>query len=145
MNKTRLWIAIISLAVAALACNVLGSAAPTATPKPREKVIPPAATATPRPNYNTEFPLPDDVSNFIEFGGGIVNFETKMSLEESMVFYRDSFGKQGYTERELLTVTSDTTFSMVFDGHKSGKAILIQGVDTGDSSTNVSIHLGETD
>ena len=50
-------------------------------------------------------------------------------------------GKLGYAERDLLTVTSDTTFSMVFDGHESGKAISVQGVDLGDGTVNISIAL----
>ena len=91
-------------------------------------------------NFNTEFPLPDDVSSFIDLGDGQINFQTGMSLSDTMAFYRDAFGKEGYTERELLTVTSDSTFSMVFDGHASGKSVVIQGVDLG-GSTNVNIRL----
>ena len=49
------------------------------------------------------------------------------------------FGKQGYTERELLTTVTDGVFSFVFDGHESGQAIVIQGVDLGDGSVNVNI------
>jgi hypothetical protein len=62
-------------------------------------------------------------------------------LDDAVKFYRDQFGKLGYTERDLLTVTSSTTFSMVFDGHASGKAISIQGVDLGGGSINISIAL----
>jgi hypothetical protein len=142
MNKTRLWIVLIVLAAAVLACDASSGAAPTSTPIPRDKVIAPTDTATSRPSYNTEFPLPDDVSNFFELGTSVINFQTKMSLKDTMAFYRDAFGKQGYKERELLTVITDTTFNLVFDGHKSGKAIIIKGVDTGSGNTNVSIHLG---
>jgi hypothetical protein len=73
--------------------------------------------------------------------GGVLNFQTKSTLDESMAFYRDEYGNQGYTERDILTVTSETTFSMVFDGHESGKAIVVQGVDLGDGTTNISIRL----
>ncbi len=89
----------------------------------------------------TEFPVPDDAANMINMGDDIVNFQTNLSLDEAMNFYRDEFGKLGYTERDLLTVTSDTTFSMVFDGHESGKAISVQGVDLGDGTVNISIAL----
>jgi hypothetical protein len=53
----------------------------------------------------------------------------------------DSFTSSGYTERTILTVTSETTFSMVFDGHESGQAIVVQGVDFGDGTVNVNIRL----
>jgi hypothetical protein len=89
----------------------------------------------------TDFPVPGDASNMVNMGNDIVNFQTKLSLDDAMKFYRDEFGKLGYTERDLLTVTSDTTFSMVFDGHESGKAITLQGVDLGDGSVNISIAL----
>jgi hypothetical protein len=64
-----------------------------------------------------------------------------MSLDDAMKFYKDALTKSGYKERTILTVTSDTTFSMVYDGHKSGKAIVVQGVDLQDGSVNISIRL----
>ncbi len=64
-----------------------------------------------------------------------------MSLDEAMKFYMETLTSSGYTERPILTVTSDTTFSMVFDGHESGKAIVVQGVDLGDGMVNVNIRL----
>lgn len=87
------------------------------------------------------FPMPSDAENVITMGDETVIFQTKMSLDEAMNFYRDAYGKQGYSERGLLTITSDTTFSMVFDGHSSGKAIVVQGVDLGDGSINITISL----
>jgi hypothetical protein len=69
-----------------------------------------------------------------------VIYQTGMKLDEVMSFYRDEYGKQGFTERDLLTVTSTDTFSMVFDGDKSGKAIVIQGVNF-DGKVNVTITL----
>jgi hypothetical protein len=85
--------------------------------------------------------MPPDAENVIQMGDETVIFQTRMSLDEAMNFYRDAYGSQGYTERDLLTVTSDETFSMVFDGHSSGKAIAVQGVDLGDGSINISITL----
>ena len=88
----------------------------------------------------SEFPIPDGALNVINMGG-VANFQVKMSLDDAMKYYKDAFAKSGYTERALLTVTSSTTFSMVYDGHKSGKAIVVQGVDLGDGSINISISL----
>jgi hypothetical protein len=89
---------------------------------------------------DSEFPIPDDANNVVSVSG-TVNYQTSLGLEEVMEFYRDIYGKQGYTERGLLTVVSDTTFSMVFDGDPSGQAVVIQGVDLGDGSMNVNIRL----
>ncbi|HLB47138.1 MAG TPA: hypothetical protein VJL59_08925 [Anaerolineales bacterium] len=144
------------LILASLACNAIlgggslsteepgggGGPAPTEEPVGGGGTIPtapPPTEASDGGQTSSEFPLPDDATNVVEVTG-TVNYQTGMSLEDVMTFYREAFGSQGYIERELLTVTSDTTFSFVFDGHASGKAIVVQGVDLG-GSTNVSISL----
>jgi len=58
-------------------------------------------------------------------------------------FYMDDLKGSGYVEREILTVIDEKGFSMVFDGHASGKMIVVQGVDLGNGSTNVNIRLEE--
>jgi hypothetical protein len=89
--------------------------------------------------HDTVFPLPDDVRNFVGEGGeSMVNFQTGLGLEEVVDFYRRAFVGQGLTEREILTVVDDAAFSMVFDGTADGKALVIQGVDLGET-TNVNI------
>ncbi len=168
MKMTRLWIVLAALAATMLACSVLsGGAAPTATPagsvsEPTQDadVVSPTEEApvvteeapvdeptadTGGNSHNTEFPLPDDVSNFMELGGDLITFQTKMSLTDLLAFYQDSLAKEGYTERKILTVTSDTTFNLVFDGHESGKAIVVQGVDLGGGTSNISITLQKLD
>jgi hypothetical protein len=100
----------------------------------------PTEESTDGGNFDTEFPIPDDAQNFADVGG-TVNFQTGMSLDDALAFYRDAFAGQGYTERSLLTSTTDTTFSIVFDGHPSGEAIVVQAVDLGTNTTNVSIRL----
>jgi hypothetical protein len=101
----------------------------------------PAATTAEKPSggYETEFPLPPDVTNFMSTGNGGINFQTKMSLKEAIAFYREAFAKAGYKERQITTVINDTTFSLVFDGHASGKAIVIQGVDLGGGNLNINL------
>ncbi len=147
MNKSRLWIVLAALAAAALACNAVMGGAKTATPAAVDSdvEVTPTGDSSDTQNPDSDYPMPDSVSNFTDLGQGTVTFQTTLSLEEVMDFYRDSLGKEGFTERELLTVTSDSTFSLVFDGHASGKAIVIQGVDLGDGSTNVSIRLEAVD
>lgn len=92
-------------------------------------------------DIKSQFPLPTDVSDYMELGPDVVNFQTGMSLKDAIAFYRDSFAKQGYTERENNTIIAeDQTFSMVFDGHPSGKAIVVQGVVIG-KKVNINIRL----
>jgi hypothetical protein len=162
MKKINILLAILVLALASLACQtVMGGGnkdfetpdLPQVTEAPQvpqsngnDSQIPPTVPPVPGGDGitiggQTDFPVPDDASNMINMGNDIVNFQTKLSLNDVMKFYRDEFGKLGYTERDLLTATSDTTFSMVFDGHESGKAITVQGVDLGDGSVNISIAL----
>lgn len=90
-------------------------------------------------NFETEFPVPPGVTLFTDMGNGSINIQAKIELKEAISFYRDSFGKLGYQEREINTAITESTFSLVFDGHASGKAIIVQGVDLGGGNTNISI------
>jgi hypothetical protein len=90
---------------------------------------------------DTDFPMTADAYNVVEVGDGSIVYYTKLSAEEAMQFYRDEYAARGYTEREILTVVSDTTFSMVFDGDPSGKAVVVQSVDLGDGSRTIAIRL----
>lgn len=168
MKKYRWMLSLTVLALAALACNaVMGGGSET----PLDVVIPveeptaradsPTLEAPAEPeatdessaedddysfgggasDVESEFPLPEDASNLMDLGEAGINFQTGLSLDESMEFYRDAFGEQGLTERDLLTVVSDGVFSMVFDGHSSGKAVVIQGVDLGGGTLNINIRL----
>ncbi len=89
--------------------------------------------------YATKFPLPPSVKNFTQTSDGQVNFQTSTSLKDTISFYRDAFAKAGLKERSENTAITDTTFSLVFDGDSSGKAIVVQGVDLGNGTTNVNI------
>lgn len=166
MKKYRWILSLAVLGLAALACNaVMGggsSANPTvpAPERPAQQEIPTlAATEEPEAteesssddgydspgsgssSVESEFPLPEDASNLMNLGEAGINFQTGMKVEAAIAFYRDAFGEQGLKERSILTVISDTVFSMVFDGHSSGKAVVIQGVDLGGGSLNINIRL----
>jgi hypothetical protein len=150
MKKFSILFAILALVLASLACQALSGGGDSGAPE-----LPPPSNdgseveAQPAESgesgggtsgVESEFPLPDGATNIQELGGS-TNFQIKMSLDEAMKFYVDTFTSSGYTERPILTVTSETTFSMVFDGHESGKAIVVQGVDFGDGTVNVNIRL----
>jgi len=129
MNKRLVILGLSILVMMSLACGLLGGGSGGTG----------SGAAGGNSGYNTKFPLPGNVSNFTDTGNGSINFQTSMSLKDTIAFYRDAFGKQGLTERTINTSITDTTFSMVFDGDPSGQAVVIQGVDLGNGKTNVNI------
>jgi hypothetical protein len=145
----RLLPALAILIMASLACQALSGggeapASPNDASSPTEAAENNSSTGGGNADTSASgFPLTADAYNVIDIGDGSVLFYTKMSLEEVMEFYRNEYVSQGYTERGLLTVVSEGTFSMVFDGDPSGKAVVIQSVDLGDGSRTVAIRLEE--
>lgn len=153
MKKFSVILAIIALAFASLACqtalggNKPGAELPATSDAGNGNSVESPTLQAGNSNDGgavvggeSEFPMPDGAINVTNVGG-TTNFQVKMSLDDAMKFYKDALTKSGYKERTILTVTSDTTFSMVYDGHKSGKAIVVQGVDLQDGSVNISIRL----
>jgi hypothetical protein len=116
-----------------------------------EDVVPSEPTITSEDGASIDiiFPLPESAEEVTNMGSdaGIpqVNYQTSLSLDEVMEFYRDELVAAGAVERELLTVTSDETFSMVFDNWPAanGMSVVIQGVELGPDTTNVNIRLEE--
>jgi len=157
MKKYSVLLAILALMFASLACQtVLGGnddaeqvEIPQTIEETEELPAAPADDSEDSEDYDysfggdSEFPMPDDAKNVVSVAG-TVNYQTDLSLDEVLDFYRDLYGKQGYTEREILTTVTDGVFSIVFDGDASGQAIVIQGVDLGDGTTNVNISLQDT-
>ncbi len=169
MKNYRWMLSLAMLALAALACNaVMGGGRPSADAtvpapeRPAQQEVPTltapetAETTEEAPDDDgygydmpggggssaqSEFPLPEDASSLMELGEAGINFQTGLSVEAAMEFYRQAFGEQGLKERDLLTVVSDGVFSMVFDGHSSGKSVVIQGVDLGGGTLNINIRL----
>lgn len=144
-----------------LACG-LGSGSPAATEGP-PPTTPPAPTNTSEPpspqptvesetgnggeveevDYDTVFPLPDNVQNFMGEGGeSQINFQTSLTMDEVIAFYRRAFAEMDLSEYDILTVIEDEAFSMVFTGWPTGEELVIQGVVFADS-TNVNIRLEE--
>jgi hypothetical protein len=88
--------------------------------------------------FDSIFPLPDDVQNFMEMGDGSINFQSRLNIDKAINFYRQAFKEDGMVERPVLTAITDSTFSMVFDGHPEG-TVVIQGVYLGNGITNINI------
>ncbi|MDP2776316.1 MAG: hypothetical protein Q8O48_01630 [Anaerolineales bacterium] len=149
MKKYGILLATLTLVFSSLACQTVidgGNGVDETENLPSGDNADDFSTAPPDSSNNfdfsfgsdSEFPMPDDAKNVVSVAG-TVNYQTNLDLEEVMDFYRIIFGKQGYSERELLTTVTDGVFSFVFDGHESGQAIVVQGVDLGDGSVNVNI------
>lgn len=140
MKQKRLYLTLAVLVLASLACGLGGG-------NGGSDVSPPSGGDEPAPSsggsgkYDTEFPVPPKVENFMETGDNAINYQTSMELDDVVAFYRGEFENAGYDERDITTVISDTTFSIVWDGHSSGQAIVVQGVDLGDGNVNVNVRL----
>ena len=88
---------------------------------------------------DSPFPLPKKYDNLIATED-TANFQTPNSIEDMLEFYRGEFiDKQGLTERGYLTTITETTVSMVFDGHSREMPIMLQMVDLGDGNTNINL------
>lgn len=90
------------------------------------------------------FPLPPDTTGIVNLSDQEeVNFQTSLTLDEVMQFYRDTFTEDGATERTITTVTTDDTFNLVFDDwpQANGKAVVVQGVKLAPDNINVNIRL----
>ncbi|HXF84668.1 MAG TPA: hypothetical protein VNK49_04700 [Anaerolineales bacterium] len=133
--KSRMLMALTVLALALLACQTLFGGGDAPTQEGIEQAPGGGSAAS------SDFPMTEDAYNVVEFGDNGILYYTKLPLEEVIAFYRAEYTSRGYTERELLTVIEEGTFSIVFDGDPSGKAVVVQGVDLGDGSRTVSIRL----
>ena len=150
MKQYRIILALTALVIASLACNaVTGNKNNSVVPSDSSSGNQAQTTEAPPSsndnsngsNVKSDFPMTADASNVVDVGDGSLVYYTKMSMADAMKFYRDAYTAKGYKERKLLTVTSDTTFSIVFDGDPSGKAVVIQSVDLGNGSRTIAIRL----
>jgi hypothetical protein len=95
------------------------------------------------------FPIPDEAENVTDLSNDPaapqINYQTSLSIEEVMEFYREELGTVGAIERDILTVISDDTFSMVFDGwpEADGLAVVVQGTALGPDQVNVNVRIEE--
>ena len=157
MKKYSVLLAIIALVLASLACQtVMGGGddnfnvpdVPSVTEVPQTDsgeipTVPPVTTdgdGGVTVGGESEFPLPADATNLVN-AAGTVTFQTKMSSDDVLKFYRDEFAKQGYKEDPSMSMTFGKTFTLAFTGHPSGKVIYVVGADAGDGSLYVTITL----
>jgi hypothetical protein len=157
MKKYSVFLAIIALVLTSLACqtvmggrdNIQVPNEPDVTEVPQSDsgeipTIPPVTTdgdGGVTIGGDSEFPVTSDATNVVT-AAGTLTFQTKMSTDDVLKFYRDEFTKQGYKEDPSMAITFGKTFTLAFKGHPSGKTIYVVGADAGDGSTYVTITLG---
>jgi len=159
MKKHSVLLAILSLALASLACQTIMGGGDTFQPPEIEipempeidggdeveiPTIPPIATDENGDitiGGESEFPVTSDAFNVVTMSE-MVTFQTKMSSDDLIKFYRDEFTAQGYTEDESMAITFGNTFTLAFNGHDSGKVVYVVGADAGDGSIYITITLG---
>ena len=138
--KTKSMFFIVMIFVLAFTAACGGGTEPAAPPAeaPAEVPVEEAVAEAPA-EATTDFPMPEDASNVMVVGEGVTNFQTELSIPDVLTFYRLAF--PNYTEREILTVVTDASLNLVFEGHESGNLIVIQGFPMGEGVVNVSIRL----
>jgi hypothetical protein len=147
MKKYSILLALIALVLSSLACQtVMGRGDNEYEAAPSSDTS--ATESAPESNDGTEvtvggessFPVPSDAFNTVSTPDTVV-YQTKLSSDEVVKFYQDEFGKLGYTEDSNMAVNFAGAFTMGFDGHESGRKIVIGGAPAGDGSTSVTVTL----
>ena len=88
-----------------------------------------------------DFPMTQDALNLASIGDGGLVYETQMSINDVMKFYRAAYAAKGYVERKELTTVSEGNFKMAFDGDPSGQAVVVRSEDLGDGSLLITVRL----
>lgn len=138
--QKRLTFIMLVLALAALACE---ASLPEGTQATAEAAVNQAVqVGLAEIERQTGLPMPDvgAISN-ISFENGQLNFQVEAKFETVLDYYRKAALAAAFTERELNTSITDTTASLIFDGHESGKALVLQIVDLGNGSVSVNLRL----
>ena len=158
MKKYSVLLAILALVLASLACQTImggGDNNPEAPQIPEVPqtdggdeieipTVPPIATdesGNVTVGGESEFPVTSDAFNVVNTPE-MVTFQTKMSSDDVIKFYRDEFASLGYKEDDSMAITFGKTFTLAFNGHASGKVIYVVGADAGDGSIYITITLG---
>lgn len=91
---------------------------------------------------SVQYPLPEQVENLVSHDDGAsASFQTSAKLQDILMFYRNAFIAQGLQENTALAVQDETMFSVVFSGHASGQALVVQAVVLSPEKINVNIRL----
>lgn len=151
MKKYSILLAIVALVLASLACQTIMGGRDYGEDLPVMPDVPPAdggdtgvPTLPPVNNDNgnitvggeSPFPITSDAFNVISTPE-TVTYQTKMSADDVMKFYRDELSKQGYSEQTDMTTEYGGIIAMFFEGN--GKTIVLAGAPAGDGSLSVTL------
>jgi hypothetical protein len=157
MKKFSVYLAIAALLLASLACQTVmgggsGNSAPdTTAPGYDSGTDNSGATTVPEatsPSVETDgnnvtvgggspFPVATDAFNVVSTPTS-VTYQTKLSADDMMKFYRDELGAQGYTEDTSLTTNFSGIVAMFFKG-SDGKDLVLAIAPVGDGSNSVTV------
>jgi hypothetical protein len=148
MKKYSVLLAMIALVLSSLACQTImgGGSDGYETPVFEDSGEPTSTSGDDVDSGDvtvggdSEFPTPGDAFNVVSAPDTVV-FQTNLSSDDVIKFYQDEFGKLGYSEDSSMAVNFAGAFTMGFDGHESGRKIVIGGAPAGDGSTAVTITL----
>src|SRR5688572_29799825 len=117
MKKYTVFLAILALVLASLACQTIMGGGNNDTPDVEESGD--FDSATPEDNSGndfsvggeSEFSATSDAYNVVT-ADDVLTFQTKLTAEEVAAFYREDFEKQGYSEDTSMAVTFGGSFTM---------------------------------
>jgi hypothetical protein len=141
MKKYSILLAVIALVLASLACQtIMGGRNVSSDNGSSATAAPESTDGGSTVSGDSPFPVASDATNVVGTSDS-VTFQTKLSSDEVIKFYQDEFGKKGYTEDKTMAINFNGAFTMGFDGHESGKKIIIGGAPIGSGTTAVTITL----
>jgi len=151
MKKYSILFAIIALVLASLACQtIMGGGGdndfevPDVTEVPQTgdggevPTLPPASNDNGNITIGGESPFPtlSDAFNIVNTPSS-VTYQTKLSTDDVMKFYRDELGKQGYSENTSMTTNFSGIVAMFFEGN--GKSVVLAASPVGDGTISVTV------
>ena len=148
MKKYTVFLAIVALVLASLACQTIMGGGNNDIPDAPESDDFDSSTPEDEGDGETdfstggesEFSMTSDAYNVVT-ADDVLTYQTKLTADEVVTFYREDFEKQGYSEDASMSVTFGGNFTMVFTGHASGQSIYVVGADAGDGSLFVTVTL----
>ncbi|MBW8012425.1 MAG: hypothetical protein FVQ83_14515 [Chloroflexi bacterium] len=134
MQKTKIWLVIlIPIILISWACGNFQETIQDAVEDVLQEAISEAFE-------EIGLPVPDAVDT-IEISDGAVSFDTDLTIDALVLFFRNAASTEGFSERTDLTVITADSAYIVFEGHESDLAIVIEMEALSPGLTHVSMSL----